>query len=178
MLTLLRRFAVIAALMFWQGGFVFYAAVVVPIGTQLLGGAKEQGFITRRVAEQINLAGAVCLLPMALDVATAADPCRWRRRLRWLSWLGMAAFLIALFWLHPQLDRLLSPDDETIHRVADRPTFRTLHRWYLWIISAQWGLAVVYMGLTLWAWRAGDRAAAKHRVGSGLGVRQTEEQSA
>jgi len=32
-ILLARRFLTIAALMFWQGGFTFYAAVVVPIGT-------------------------------------------------------------------------------------------------------------------------------------------------
>ena len=30
-MTILRRFLVLAALMFWQGGFMFYGAVVVPI---------------------------------------------------------------------------------------------------------------------------------------------------
>ena len=60
-LILVRRFLVLAALMFWQGGFTFYAAVVVPIGTAQLGGATEQGFITRHVAWYLNLVGAVAL---------------------------------------------------------------------------------------------------------------------
>ena len=67
MLTLLRRFSVIAALMFWQGGFTFYAAVVVPIGQENLG-HEEQGFITREVTNYLNLAGAAALLLLAWDV--------------------------------------------------------------------------------------------------------------
>jgi hypothetical protein len=47
--------------MLWQGGFLFYASVVVPIGTDLLGGARAQGVITARVTEWLNLAGLVCL---------------------------------------------------------------------------------------------------------------------
>ena len=34
-MTLVRRFLVVAALMFWQGGFTFYSAVVVPLGQKL-----------------------------------------------------------------------------------------------------------------------------------------------
>ena len=37
MLILLRRFLVLAALFFWQGGFTFYASVVVPVGQQVFG---------------------------------------------------------------------------------------------------------------------------------------------
>ena len=32
-MRILRRYLVVIALMFWQGGFTFYAAVVVPVGT-------------------------------------------------------------------------------------------------------------------------------------------------
>ena len=112
MVTLLRRFVVVAALMFWQGGFVFYAAVVVPIGTKVLGSTKDQGFITRLVAEQINVAGVICLVPLAWDFVAAGDPCRWRRWIRGLAVAGMVLALGLLFWLHPQLDQLLSPEDQ------------------------------------------------------------------
>jgi hypothetical protein len=159
MLTLVRRFLVIGALMFWQGGFVFYAAIVVPIGTELLGSAKEQGFLTRRVAQQMNLAGAVALLPLAWDVVAARDPSAIRRWARFGTCAGMLAALFVLLWLHPQLDRLLSPDSEPVRHIHDRPAFRLRHRWYLWIITVQWGLALVYLGMTLWSWRALDRAA-------------------
>jgi hypothetical protein len=63
----IRRFLVIAALMFWQGGFTFYAAIVVPIGTEVLGSAAEQALITRRVTWQINMTGAVALAIFAWD---------------------------------------------------------------------------------------------------------------
>src|SRR5579871_1207813 len=68
-LILVRRYLVLTALMFWQGGFTFYAAVVVPIGTAQLGGATEQGFITRHVAWYLNVAGAVALVILAWDAA-------------------------------------------------------------------------------------------------------------
>src|SRR2546428_9021513 len=71
MVTFLRRFLVLAALMFWQGGFTFYAAVVVPVGQQVLGSDLEQGFITRQVTQWLNVAGAVALVPLAWDVLAA-----------------------------------------------------------------------------------------------------------
>src|SRR5689334_22865465 len=70
-LILVRRFAVLAALMFWQGGFTFYAGVVVPIGTDVFGSAAGQAGITRRVAWYINVSGAAALAVFAWDVLAA-----------------------------------------------------------------------------------------------------------
>ena len=55
MTRFLRRFLVLAALMFWQGGFTFYAAVVIKVGQDVLGSHRRQGFVTRRVAQYLNL---------------------------------------------------------------------------------------------------------------------------
>ena len=153
MFTLVRRLLVVAVLMFWQGGFTFYAAVVVPIGTAQLGGATEQGFITRHVAWYLNLSGAVALVILAWDAAATGGG--WLRRGRWLTWAGMAAALALLVWLHPRLAGHLI-DDRL--KVVDRPAFRTMHRLYLWTCTVQWGFALAYAGLTLAAWRSADRA--------------------
>src|SRR5437899_2231150 len=63
MIAQLRRFTVLIALMFWQGGFTFYAAVVVPIGQEELGSHESQGFITRGVTNYQNRAGAIAQSP-------------------------------------------------------------------------------------------------------------------
>src|SRR3954471_15293662 len=103
-MTLFRRALLVFALMFWQGGFTFYSAVVVPIGTDVLGSAAEQGWITRRVTVWLNVAGAVALPVWAWDLAASPVPTRRRQAVRWLLWGVMAAALGLLFWLHPQLD--------------------------------------------------------------------------
>ena len=145
-LVLVRRFLVVAALMFWQGGFTFYAAIVVPIGTAALGSALEQGRITRQVTESLNLSGAVALAIFALD--TSATPSlRWSR---WTTWLIMALALGVLFTLHARLDALFLPDDL---KILDRPTFRLLHRTYLWVSTVQWAAAIGFAVLSLAAWR-------------------------
>jgi hypothetical protein len=152
-MRLLRRFLVLAALMFWQGGFVFYASIVVPIGTQVLGSAAEQGRITRQVTWYLNVSGAAALVLLAWDVA-AARPGHGVRWGRGLCWLVMAVALGVLLRLHLYLDSLFIADDLII---LDRPTFRYWHRVYLWVSTVQWAAAVLFALLTLAAWRAEDR---------------------
>jgi hypothetical protein len=155
--TLLRRFIVLIALMFWQGGFTFYAAVVVPVGQSVLQSHLEQGFITRQVTTYLNLAGIAALFCFAWDAIASRDPIAIRRRARWAACLAMAVALVLLLWFHGSLDRLLDPESRSL---VDAKEFRPLHRWYLWISTLQWGCAVIYCLLTLAAWKAEDSAMA------------------
>ncbi len=150
-MTLLRRFMVLVALMFWQGGFIFYAAVVVPLGQEMFG--TQQGFLTRDVTDYLNLSGGLALLVLAWD-ALAVPDVRWRRGCRWAAWTAMLAGLAALVWLHPHMDRYLNFERT---RIVDRSAFRYEHRWYLWISTAQWAASVAYILLMLSAWRRQDQ---------------------
>jgi hypothetical protein len=152
-MILLRRFLVLSALFFWQGGFTFYAAVVVPVGQQVFGHLR-QGFITRQVTVYLNLAGTIALLILLWDVLAARDAARWRRTLLWAMWAGMMLTLLGLFWLHPRMDELLVPKGRIIN---DYDVFRARHRLYLWISTVQWGCALVYLFVDLLAWRQVDR---------------------
>jgi hypothetical protein len=140
--------------MFWQGGFTFYAAVVVPVGQEVLGSHLEQGFITRQVTTYLNLAGAIALVLLAWDTIGCKDGVRIRRRARRLSWIGMAVALLVLIWLHEYLEGLLDLEARELYQPK---AFRSGHRWYLWISTVQWGLGVLFAALTLIAWRAEDR---------------------
>src|SRR5262245_31025162 len=102
MLVNLWRFVVVWALMFWQGGFFFYAAVVVHAGQSVVG-HQQQGQITSRVTIVLNWAGVGALLIFALEMFFDRDPRRWRRWFGAIAWLGMAACQAALFWLHERL---------------------------------------------------------------------------
>jgi hypothetical protein len=152
MMPLLRRLFVITALLFWQGGFTFYAAVVVPVAQEQLG-HRRQGFITRQVTHYLNAAGAVSLVPLAWDAAVSGDPSQRRRRGRWLTCMVLAVCLVLLVGLHLAMDQLLDVEG---FRVLDESAFRRAHRGYLWVSTVQWAAAIGYTWLALIAWRQED----------------------
>jgi len=147
--TTIRRVLALVAFAFWQGGFTFYTAVVVPTGTEVLGSAAAQGFITRRVTGYINIAGAAALVFLTWDAMAT----RSARRIRLVMCLLLAAGVVALMLLHPRLDAMLDAERE---RVLDRSAFRPIHRVYLWVSTAQWFAGVTYLVLTPFAWRRDD----------------------
>lgn len=152
-MTLVRRWLLLWALMFWQGGFTFYGAVVVPVGSAVLGSEQEQGFVTRSVTNYLNLAGAVALAVWCWDIAAGRGTSPGGRRLRWAIWVGLVLSLALLAWYHPRLDELLDPEDVL---VLDRPRFRSLHRRYLIVCTIQWAGCLLLSALTIRAWREED----------------------
>lgn len=151
MITVSRRFLLVLALMFWQGGFMFYGGVVVETGAVVLGSHRTQGFVTQAVTNDLNAAGAVALAVWAWDVA--AGRVGRERRLRWLIWCALVALLGGLALLHPRLDALLDADG---FHVRDPRAYRRLHQAYLLTSSVQWAGALVLLALTVRAWRAED----------------------
>lgn len=152
MMRQLRRFLVIASLMFWLGGFTFYVSVVVPVGAAVLHSHLRQGMITRQVTVWLNVAGAIGLLVLLWDMLAAVDPARWRFRLRVGSWLFMVACQAGLFALHGYLDSML---DVRAMKIID-PDFYLAHRFYLWAQTLQWLGGLLFIALMLAAWRAED----------------------
>ncbi len=175
-MILLRRYLVLIALMFWQGGFTFYAAVVVPVGTAALGNSTlRQGFITRRVTVWLNHTAAASLAVLAVDLLLSRDPSRRRRWARRSLWLFMVACQVLLYRLHGPLDDLMQAKGLII---LDREAFRPMHRLYLWTHTFQWAAGLVYVGLMLGAWRREDREeeARKNSAVDRLGVAQSPKQ--
>lgn len=137
------RFLALSAFAFWQGGFVFYAGVVVPIGAEELGDSV-QGFITRRVTQGLNLAGVAALGLWAVD--GLLNPPRGKKLGVLVLTLGLLVAMQAyLIWLHPKMDQMLDP--ATIS-VENRPLFRIRHKLYLWTSTFLW------LGSLVWLWLA------------------------
>jgi hypothetical protein len=157
MLTV-RRYAVIQSLLIWQGGFLFYAAIVVPAGTEVLGSAVAQGAITARVTDTMNALGAIALIVLALDLRLTADQNSQRTAIRWWCW--SIAFLCQglLFYFHLLLDAFMDP---TRSRVVIGPPFRPVHRMYLWTISLQWFVCLFLVWFNIQAWGAEERTTSK-----------------
>lgn len=137
-----HRFVAVAALALWIGGTTFYAIVVVPTGTRLLG-SIQQGMLTEQVTRQLNWLGVGCLLVLL--------PALWKSRATAASWLVLAATLAALFWLHPRIAVFI---DHANHLVTNPAAFYQWHRAYLLVTAVQWIAGLVQ----LWCW-TGDSAA-------------------
>ncbi len=157
MLKLARRYLVVAALMFWQGGFTFYSAVVIHIGADVFASHRPQGFVTSRVTNYLNLAGGVALPLLAWDIAASTAP-RWRRYSRVALWAVLAVTLGLLVWMHERLDAYLDPVGFVIHEHTE---FRQEHSRYLMVSTAQWAAALLLLALTLWDWRTEDAREAR-----------------
>jgi len=141
----LRRFLALQAFLAWHGGFFFYAAVVVPTGTDVLGSPAAQGAITQQVTTWLNRIGIVALAVLAWDVS-ATPP--YRRR-RWATWGLMAICLAALFYLHAVLDANFDP----VRRSSPDPaTFHVVHEVYLSVSTALWAAGLVFAWFTVKAW--------------------------
>ena len=147
-MTTARRFLVFQAFAVWQGGFLFYAAVVVPVATDVLGSPALQGDITRPVSNWLTLLGGVWAPLYLWDVL--ADPDRDRRRIRGAGWLLAVELLAVLALLHLRLDALYDADGNR----TDRTAFRNWHAAYLWAWTAEWlvGLLLAWLAVRAWAY--------------------------
>lgn len=144
-MQLLRRFVVIQALMLWQGGFLFYAAVVVPSGTEVLG-SFQQGRVTRHVTNTMNVIGAATIVILAWDQCRTS----FCRRTRWTLWSILAIALAMLAVLHPRIES--NVDFSASGQIADYAGFYFWHRLYLYVAATQWIMGLVYVAVTLQAW--------------------------
>jgi hypothetical protein len=124
---------------------VFYAAVVVPVGSDVLG-AFVQGLVTQRVTDYLAVIGLGWHLLYGWELLADPDRERWRRRARAGGWLLSLAILAALALVHLKLDALLDADDR------DDVAFYRWHAVYLWGAAVQWFLALGQAWLTLVTW--------------------------
>jgi hypothetical protein len=149
----LRRLLVIQVLLLWQGGFLFYTAVVVSTGTAVLGSASAQGAITARVTDSLNILGVAGLAILAVELGLTIDPADRRTAARWACWWIAFVCQGLLFVFHRLLDSFMDP---TRTHVTIGPPFYPVHRLYLWTSTIQWFACFIFAWLTVWAWRSED----------------------
>jgi hypothetical protein len=161
-MTIFRRFLVFTVLCFWQGGFVFYSSVAIPVGHRVLESRHQQALLTKDVANYLNLAGMASILPLLWD-AFAPDPSLLRRLMRAALWAIVLATLLVQVYLYRELNAMF-PE---VMEGNDPPSFTPLHRVYLWVSTAQFAAAVGYLLSALLAWRAQDRATGNSKLQEG-----------
>ena len=146
-MQLIRRFVLLVSLMFWQGGFMFYGGVVVPVGGRILGSETKQGFITQSVTNYLNLAGLVCLLIWVEHLWHERK--RGVTRIEWglLICLGLSLGMLA--GIHWNMDQTL---DSRSASVVDPARFDLSHKMYIGISSLQWLAGLLLLLLTIRRW--------------------------
>ncbi|MBN9522055.1 hypothetical protein J0H58_26655 [bacterium] len=155
-MTALRRFLVFQTFMLWQGGFLFYTAFVVPVGTKVLGSGAAQGAITSRVTEALNAIGAAGVSLLAWELAVTRDPDRRRTAARWWCWAVALVCQYLMLVFHELLVSFMDPDRR---HVVIRPPFYPVHRMYLWASTVQWLALLPLAWWTLRAWAAESASA-------------------
>jgi hypothetical protein len=148
-MLLLVRFAAMAGMAVWFGGFTFYSAIVIPELHEQLGGL-EAGAITGRVSNPLNAFGSAAVAAWWIMAACerGLGP-RWARWGRTLLLATTTAILIGLVALHPVLDARLES--------GSMEGFYPLHQIYLIASSAQWGINLALIAVTLWIWQGPNR---------------------
>lgn len=139
----LHHLILLALFATWFGGFTFYTAIVVPIGTDVLGSSRTQGFVTQQVTDKLNLIGGPTILMMLIDLIYFRRT-RSRKMNLWfaVTFTGIAVSWIVLLIVHPMLDEMLQPEHE---HVLDDAKFYSLHRVYLWTSTIQWLLCWIWL---------------------------------
>lgn len=119
----------------WWGGLCFYAIVVVPIGTNLIG-SVEQGFITQRVTQWHNGLSGLFLVCLLIEAS--------RRRIRalWAIAVVLAIIDIALVVWHARLTGMMDFKQQEVPG-----SFYAQHATYLWITGFEW---LVGMAIPIW----------------------------
>ena len=119
----------------WWGGLCFYAVVVVPIGTELIG-SVEQGFITQRVTKWHNALTGLFLVFLFVEA--------FRRRSLGLWIIGVMLTIteIALVIFHARLTGMMDFKHQTVP-----DSFYDQHALYLWLIAFEWLLGIA---TTIW----------------------------
>jgi|688.fasta_scaffold06464_6 ABC-type enterochelin transport system permease subunit len=109
------------------GCLTFYAAIVVPAGTSVIG-STDQGFVTRLVTWRFNAIASPCWVSLLLI--------HWKRgklSLRSLL-LTMIVIQAGLWYIYIYLDAAMDPSRQEI---IDSESFYARHQAYLWLTTAQ-----------------------------------------
>ena len=123
----------------WLGGLTFYAAVVVPIGSHVVG-RMDQGLITQQVTNWLNVIAMIAIVFLGVNT------CRERKPSTVITWLLLAALQVLLLLLHPVLDRQLALVSEDRY---SGPAFYQWHRAYLIVTTIMWFVALCHVGLVI-----------------------------
>lgn len=142
MLISVQRVFTILAVALWFGGFTFYTACVVRVGSKVVGGLT-QGYITKQVTEVLEILAAIMAVGVALDIATSWKSVgRWMRISQCTAWLTMAGSTVGIIFIHHNMNALL---DASTMAKPNHDLFSPFHQAYQFISTCLWIATVAYV---------------------------------
>ena len=136
-MNFVRYYLLLLAIAFSFGGFTFYAAVVIPISSDVFD-ATSQGFVTQKVTHVINIASGMTLLLLIWDgIALRRSRTRKINRVYGVLLVVYTVCVVSLVALHPRLDAMIDPGSMSVDE-PDR--FYVHHQIYLWLSTIQWAV--------------------------------------
>jgi hypothetical protein len=117
----------------WWGAFMFYAGIVIPVGTHLLGSHTAMGFITQKVTIYFNVFSLLIFLFYAYCLKN--EEIIKDKLIEEIISISLIGFQLLLFLLHNYQTNLL---DFKNHAIINRENFYLLHRIYLIVETMIW----------------------------------------
>jgi len=155
----IAQYICVFAIVLWLGSFSVYSAFIVRVGAKVVGGL-EQGYVTQKVTDGLNVLAAVMLVCMAVDILLHRKYiAKILLALRGLGFVTIAVSLVLLLYFHNQLDALL--DAETMAK-PPHAQFSPLHQNYQLTITFMWCACVVDLAIMLHGHRAAAAAKARN----------------
>jgi hypothetical protein len=154
----IAQYICVLSVVLWLGSFSVYSAFIVRVGAKVVGGL-EQGYVTQKVTDGLNVLAAVMLVCLAIDILLHRKYiAKLLLGLRGLSLITIAISLVLLLYFHNQLDALLDPEtlDKPIHA-----KFSPLHQNYQMTITFMWCACIADLAIMLHGHRAAAVAKAK-----------------
>ena len=153
MVGLVRFLFLLSFVLFW-GGLTFYTGFVVRIIHDVVNDPMDGGMITQRVTVLLQVFGGVTVLLMLGNALQISRSCKKNGFALALCAGVLGAAVTGLLIVHGNLDAVI---DVSAADVTDREVFTINHRRYNQLTTIEWIAALVYLPITIAAWRKVDR---------------------
>lgn len=153
MTLFVRSLLLFSFALFW-GGLTFYTGFVVRIIHDVVVDPMDGGLITQRVTVILQLLGAITTFLMFWNAVQVGRYCRKYAVALMLTAFILSGSLVGLAFVHRQLDGVI---DIEANEVTDRDAFTISHRRYNQLTTIEWLASVLYLPITVAAWRRMDR---------------------
>lgn len=157
MITLVRSLLLLSYALLW-GGLTFYTGFVVRIIHDVVVDPMYGGMITQRVTVLLQVFGGATTVLMLWNASQVRRVCK-----KYAAGLVLCAVILGvsvagLAIVHRHLDAVIDVDAAEI---TDRDAFTIGHRRYNQLTTIEWIASLVYLPVTVAAWRKVDRTGAE-----------------